>query len=95
MKTLNHELEYYEKDTLVIKKSSKEFYKAGSYRGDYTWAKWSDGGEAYCDGQKRHRLDGPAWISAYGDKEWWYHDQRIECSTQEEFEKLIKLRHFW
>jgi hypothetical protein len=65
--------------------------------------------EWYLDG-KRHREDGPA-IEYRGVKEWyingerhredrlsrdWYYNgEYIDCSTQEEFEKLIKLRMFW
>ncbi len=47
----------------------------------------------YCHG-KLHREDGPAII--YFDKEYWfYHGKKIDCSCQEEFERLIKLKTFW
>ena len=44
---------------------------------------------------KRHRIDGPAceWIN--GTKEWWFEDKRIDCNSQEEFERLIKMKLFW
>jgi hypothetical protein len=45
-----------------------------------------------------HRLNGPAYIAGivYGNKkEWAYYGQLIICKTQEEFEKLIKLKVFW
>lgn len=44
---------------------------------------------------KLHRVDGPAqeWVSGY--KEWWYQGIKLACSTQEEFEELLKLKAFW
>jgi len=45
----------------------------------------------------RHRDDGPAII--YGDESelqmWWYQGKFIDCSSQEEFERLLKLKAFW
>jgi|SRR5579859_2584443 len=46
------------------------------------------------DGQY-HRLDGPAMEWSDGRKSWWYQGKRISCSSQEEFEKLIKLKWLW
>lgn len=45
-----------------------------------------------------HRLDGPALIYLDGRKDWqvWYYNGKyINCNTQEEFERLIKLRLLW
>jgi len=42
-----------------------------------------------------HRLDGPAEEYVYGYKAWWFHKRWIKCSSQEEFERLIKLRSLW
>lgn len=47
------------------------------------------------------RLSGPA--VQYGNgidngvskSEWWFKGNRVECSSQEEFEKLIKMKAFW
>jgi len=41
-----------------------------------------------------HRLDGPAIIDEYGPA-WYVNDNKIECSSQEEFKKLLKLKAFW
>ena len=41
-----------------------------------------------------HRLDGPA-VEQFGWKEWYYQDNYIKCNTQEEFERLIKLKILW
>jgi hypothetical protein len=52
-------------------------------------------GTFYYDGNARHhRLDGPAREWAAG-KEWYIHGERIFCSSQEEFERLMKLKAFW
>jgi hypothetical protein len=42
-----------------------------------------------------HRKDGPAVEFTNGEKHWYYNGERINCRTQEEFEKkTIKLRLF-
>jgi hypothetical protein len=40
-----------------------------------------------------HRIDGPT-IEWDGKKIWYYHGTKIECSSQEEFEKILKLKAF-
>lgn len=64
------------------------------------WEEW------YYNGV-RHRLDGPAVIlyninynvGIYGKilnkNTWFYNNKMINCSTQEEFDKLIKMKVFW
>jgi hypothetical protein len=42
-----------------------------------------------------HREDGPAVEYLNGYKSWWIHDKLIHVDTQEEFEKLMRLRAFW
>ena len=43
---------------------------------------------------KRHRLDGPALIN--GDTKHWYVDHKlVPCETQEEFERMLRLKAFW
>ncbi len=44
---------------------------------------------------KLHREDGPAIEFISGDKEYWYYGQYIDCKTDEEFQRLIKLKAFW
>lgn len=50
-----------------------------------------------------HKEDGPAvifdkeYIEWYGENkkyQWWYMGEQIECSSQEEFERLLKLKAF-
>jgi uncharacterized protein YneR len=43
---------------------------------------------------KRHREDGPAIIFNDGVEKWYLNDIEIDCSCQEEFERLIKLKLF-
>lgn len=54
----------------------------------------SDNIEHYLDGEL-HREDGPAIEWNNGEKQWYYHGELIHCSSQEEFERLIKLKGFW
>ena len=44
---------------------------------------------------KLHNINGPAIISTNGAKTWYYHGKQIGCSSQQKFEKLIKLKAFW
>lgn len=66
-----------------------------------------DGLEYWLDEKDRfHRQDGPAKTFISYDRvnnvhkisttiEWWFHGKKIDCSYQEEFDKLIKLKAFW
>ncbi len=42
-----------------------------------------------------HREDGPALEYPNGLKSWYLNGKRINCSSQEEFEKFLKLQAFW
>ncbi len=44
---------------------------------------------------KLHRLDGPAIIYEFGKEVWYVDDLKLDCSTQAEFEQLMKLKAFW
>jgi asparagine N-glycosylation enzyme membrane subunit Stt3 len=41
-----------------------------------------------------HRIDGPA-SEYYSVKSWWMNGIQISCKTQEEFERLMRLKAFW
>lgn len=47
---------------------------------------------------KQHRTNGPAvvYVDGFyaGQKEWWINGNKIECSSQKEFKKLMKLKAF-
>jgi hypothetical protein len=62
-----------------------------------------DNGPAVDDGKgnleywvhgKLHRENGPAIISSYGMYLWYFNDKEIRCTSQKEFERIIKLRLF-
>lgn len=42
-----------------------------------------------------HREDGPAIEHSDGYKEWHYEGKYVDCNSQEQFERLIKLKAFW
>ena len=44
---------------------------------------------------KRHREDGPALERNGKPLAWFYNDERILCSSNEEFLRIIKLKVFW
>jgi hypothetical protein len=54
------------------------------------------GGKCHLKNGKLHRLDGPAIEYVDGSGEWWYEGQQVRCcSSQEQFERYLKLRAFW
>ena len=75
---------------------NKFWYKNGRlHREDGPAVEYPNGyKEWYFEGEW-HRLDGPAIETSDGHKEWYYQGKHIECSSQEEFEKIIKLKAFW
>jgi hypothetical protein len=44
---------------------------------------------------KYHREDGPAFESPNGNKYWYINGERILCTTQKEFKRLLRLKGFW
>jgi hypothetical protein len=42
-----------------------------------------------------HRTDGPAIEYANGDKYWYINNIKLPCRTQEQFERLMRLKAFW
>jgi hypothetical protein len=42
-----------------------------------------------------HRLDGSAIECVDGKKYWFFEGKYIDCNSQEEFERYIKLKLFW
>ena len=53
------------------------------------------GDKFYYINDKLHRLDGPAAIYNNGYEEWYYEGKRIDCNSQKEFERYLKLKLFW
>jgi len=65
------------------------------HREDGPAAEWHDGDKAWYSSGQCHRIDGPAIERVNGEKSWWYHGKWINCASQEEFERLIKLKALW
>jgi len=74
----------------------KWWYKEGKlHRLDGPAIEFSDGEKWWYKDGKLHRLDGPAieWLN--GLRCWCYENKEIECSSTEEFLKIINLKTFW
>jgi hypothetical protein len=54
----------------------------------------SDGYKQWFQNGLRHRIDGPA-EEYNGKKYWWIEGKKINCNSQEEFERYVKLKLFW
>ncbi len=70
------------------------------HREDGPAVQLAGGTKAWYLNGKLHREDGPAVegsnsFYAGSFTSWWYNDIKIDCKTQEEFLKLIKLKSFW
>lgn len=74
----------------------KEWYINGKrHRVDGAAVIWTTGRFEWWLNGVCHRTDGPAIIDPYGNESWYYNGQRVECGSQEEFDRLIKLRALW
>lgn len=56
---------------------------------------YADGCMMWYQNDKLHRLDGPAIYRPNERCSWYVDDIRINCNSQEEFERLLKLKPFW
>jgi hypothetical protein len=74
----------------------KKWYINGKlHRTDGPAIEYLGGDKWWFINDKIHREDGPAIDNADGTKEWWINDKQILCTTQEEFERLMRLKVFW
>lgn len=72
------------------------WYKDGKYhREDGPAIKYADGTKVWYLNGECHREDGPAIEQADGYNQWWYRGKIVKCSSQKQFEQLIKLKPFW
>jgi|SRR5579859_2875925 len=65
------------------------------HREDGPAVEYVNGYKAWYLYDQLHRLDGPAVEHADGNKSWYYYGKYIDCASQEEFERLIKLKALW
>jgi len=66
--------------------------------GKIVYVKYTDGFQSWWKNGYRHKEDGPAII--FGDNkpmpdQWWYNGERIKCNSQQEFERMLRLKAFW
>ena len=65
------------------------------HRADGSAIEWANGCKEWWQNNLLHRIDGPALENINGYKLWFYEGKNIKCNSQEEFERLIKLKLFW
>jgi hypothetical protein len=56
---------------------------------------YSSGDKYYFRNKGFHREDGPAVDRSDDSKEWWLNGICVPCTTQVQFERLLKLKAFW
>ena len=85
------------KNGLVISEyGTKYWYRHGKlHREDGPAVEYVNGEKQWYLDDKLHRKDGPAIEYANGFNLWFINNKLIDCASQEEFEKLIKLKAFW
>lgn len=72
------------------------YNSAGEFHRDNGPAiEYANGDKTWYQNGKLHRLDGPAIEFVNGYKSWSYRGKEVKCSSQENFEKLLKLKLFW
>jgi len=65
------------------------------HREDGPALEYANGDKYWYRNGQYHREDGPAYESASGDKWWYIHGKKLDCKTNEEFLKLMKMKAFW
>jgi len=65
------------------------------HREDGPALEYANGDKAWYFHGKLHRLDGPAINWRDGYNRWYYYGERVNCSSKEQFERLIKLKYLW
>jgi len=65
------------------------------HRLDGPAAEFVEGQKEWFINNQLHREDGPAIITADGDEFWYINGSQINCNSQKEFEKYLKLKGFW
>ena len=65
------------------------------HREDGPAIEWTNGDKYWYQHGLLHRVDGPAVEYASGNKEWCLYGKDIDCNTNEEFLRIVKLKTFW
>jgi hypothetical protein len=75
---------------------AKEWYLNGKlHREDGPAIVYANGDKYWYLNNNYHREDGPAIEYTNGSKEWFINDELMSCTTQKEFERLMRLKAFW
>ena len=86
---------------VVDKHGDIHYYKKGTniiHRAKSPAAIYIIGSKFWIQNDKYHRLAGPAHEYSDGRKYWFYKGKWVDCSSQEEFDKFIRLQSlkaFW
>lgn len=88
---------YHREDGPAIESTDcKEWWVNGLlHREDGPAVEFDDGYREWRVNHKCHRIDGPAIEYADGTKKWYINGNAINCSTQEEFLRIVKMKAFW
>ena len=74
----------------------KRWYLNGQYhREDGPAVESPNGDKWWYINSQLHREDGPAIEYIDGTKYWYLNGKQIDCKTNEEFLRLVKLKAFW
>ena len=93
---LNDKLHREDGPAIEYDNGDKRWYLNGKcHREDGPACEYHDGDKHWYLNGKYHREDGPAIEMANGNKYWYLNNKLINCSSQEQFEKLLKLKAFW
>jgi hypothetical protein len=93
---LNYKYHRLDGSAIEFYNGDKFWYKNGlKHRDNGPAVEYSNGYKAWYQNGKRHRLDGPAIEWNDGTKDWWFEGKYIDCNSQKEFERYIKLKLFW
>ncbi len=83
-------------EPVVDQSGTKRWYLNGKlHREDGPAVEYANGSKSWYLNGDLHRKDGPAIEYANGTKYWCLHHKQINCASNEEFLKLIKLKAFW
>ena len=79
----------------IVDSDGNEWYynKVGLHRDNGPAVIYTDGSRMWYSNGKCHRTDGPAVEGPYG-RSWFLNGVEINCSSQEEFDRLINVRAF-
>jgi hypothetical protein len=75
--------------------TGNEYYDFKYHREDGPALEYTNGDKIWYINGKCHREDGPAVEYADGTKCWYINDKQISCTTQKQFEQLMRLKAFW